>query len=143
MPVQLADCTTDPDRWRRLGEALARRRIGLGYSSQAGFVRATGPGRLGERMIRKIENGERAGYEAKTLIRVEEMYKLGEGAVRRYLAGDDKVLAVAPGAERQPPVSELLARIPPAVLGRAVLHALAEAEQEAADDPGAGRIAAG
>jgi hypothetical protein len=129
-------------RWEQLGQALKRRRIDLGFGTQRGFVMASGAGRLGERMIRKIENGETGRHEPDTIIRIEQMYRLAPRAVTAYLSGEASILAAAPGAERHhPPVSDVLAAIPPAVLGRALLRAVREAEAE--ELPGSGRAAAG
>jgi hypothetical protein len=138
------------DRWTRLGEALKRQRIALGFGSLAAFNRAAGPGRVAISVLRTMESGRAHGYNPQTILRIEHLYKLEEGAILGYLSEADRVLRAAPARQRSRPAQALLAQlgIDPAELTPAIraLRALRDASAaESADDTGdaAGRVASG
>jgi len=90
MDVRFSDYA--PERWRRLGLALARRRVDLGWPHRDPFAKAAGVGALAASLLSDLEKGRPRNYSMSSFVRVEAQYGLAFGAVLDYLAGTDSVL---------------------------------------------------
>lgn len=71
--------------WKRLGKAVTRRRVQLGYPTLVSFSEAAG---FSTRLLGDLEGGRRGSYDPATLARVERVLAWPPGAVDSILAGD-------------------------------------------------------
>lgn len=86
------------EAWKRLAEALVRRRaqLGYGYRMRPEFAEQT---HLSARTISRLENATRDSYPAATLAQADLAYRWEPGSVERILAGGDPIpLTGTPGA---------------------------------------------
>jgi transcriptional regulator with XRE-family HTH domain len=74
-----------PD-WERLGRAIVRRRVELGFNTQAGLAEHMG---LTARILGDLEGGKRVSYGKSTLARLERALDWPPGTVDEVLAGGD------------------------------------------------------
>jgi hypothetical protein len=70
--------------WVRLGRAVTRRRVELGYKTIAAFAKVV---ELSTRIVGDLEAGRRGSYDPATLARVEEALGWPEGRVDEILTG--------------------------------------------------------
>lgn len=104
----MAETAGETQSWKRLGELLIQRRVGLDpsrYRSRQAFCEDTG---LDYRLIYDAEQAKRTNFGVATLAALEQAYQLKPGAIREALAGAPLAHAAAPQA--QPPQ-----RVDPAV----------------------------
>lgn len=77
----------NPESWARLGRLLIARRVELGYTVRAAFVKAK---RLKHgRTVSDLENAKRANFEPATLAQMEQIYEWAPGSIEAVLAGGD------------------------------------------------------
>jgi hypothetical protein len=83
----------------RLGRALLRRRLDLGYENRTGFARATG---INLRLAQDLETAaeSRKRLRAKTKAEIEDAYRLEPGSVDAALAGGEMTPLPPPSAAR-------------------------------------------
>jgi hypothetical protein len=97
------------EAWRRLGQALERRRgeLGYGYRQRGRFTRERAGGTLSIKTISRLEKGERDSYPESTVGRVEAMYQWAPGSFDSVLrGGQPDPLMVTPAGERAPRATE-------------------------------------
>lgn len=91
-----------PAAWRRLGQMVRRRRIELGFGSQASLSAEGGPSLS---VVNKIETGRGRDYTDRVIIPLEDRLGWRRGSFRTILEGGEPVPAdttplVAPATER-------------------------------------------
>jgi hypothetical protein len=97
------DKTYPPDAWKRLGKALEARRgeLGYGFRRRRDFLADRGGPPPSEKMLARLERGERTSYPPATAGRLESLYELAPGAFEAFLqAGGDKPLEPLPSPPR-------------------------------------------
>jgi hypothetical protein len=91
------DKTYAPEAWRRLGKVLEQRRgaLGYGYRQRGRFLRERGGGHPpSEKMLARLERGERASYPDSTIRLLETLYDFGPGSFEAILRGEEPPSAV-------------------------------------------------
>lgn len=112
------DITYNPEDWRRLGKILQQRRgqLGYGYRQRRKFLADRGgDSPPSDKMLDRLERGERTSYPDDTIAYLESLYGYAPGAFAAILQGREP-----------PPASELrhLAAVPSPVTPDARLFAL-------------------
>lgn len=80
-----------PEAWKRLGEALERRRgeLGYGFRQREQFLRDRGGPPPSLKTIARLERGERTSYPPATVTRLEALYGYAPGSFEAVLRGGD------------------------------------------------------
>ncbi|XRQ13999.1 hypothetical protein ACN3XK_24875 [Actinomadura welshii] len=88
-----------PEAWRRLGRIVRRRRIELGFGSQASLAAEGGPSLS---VVNKIETGRGRDYTDRVIIPLEDRLAWRRGSFRAVLEGGEPECldaAAAPAAD--------------------------------------------
>ncbi|MBB4774570.1 hypothetical protein ACN3XK_24505 [Actinomadura welshii] len=90
-----------PEAWRRLGRIVRRRRIELGFGSQASLAAEGGPSLS---VVNKIETGRGRDYTDRVIIPLEDRLAWRRGSFRAVLeGGEPECLDTAPAAPAAEP----------------------------------------